>query len=184
MATLGRMTDERPTGRGGDGPSSPGDGVRGGSARRARRTRRATSRRPSRPSSSGGWSRRGCRSSRRPRSCRRRGYPSWATPPSCSPTSGLRASAATDRCWSPTRGAGSRARGGRPGGGGVRQRDRDVRAQQPRARRGRVDRDVPARSWPGPGRRGSGCGATCRCASATRGRATSRWTRSSTSRYA
>ena len=51
----------------------PGDGVRGGSARRPAEREGRTSRPPSRPSSSGGWWRPACRSSRPPRSCR----PSW-----------------------------------------------------------------------------------------------------------
>ena len=61
----------------------------------------------------------------------------------------------------------------------LRQRHRDVRAAEPQPQPRRAVRDVRADRHAGPARQGSTSAPTCRCASATRGRARSRSTRSS-----
>ena len=63
----------------------------------------------------------------------------------------------------------------------LRQRHRDLRGQEPQQHPRRPVRDVRADRPPGAGRRASTCGPTSRCASATRGRARCRSSRSSRS---
>ena len=56
----------------------------------------------------------------------------------------------------------------------LRQRDRDVRPDATSTAAWRASSRCSSRSWPAPSMPGCGCAPTCRCASATRGRATSR----------
>ena len=98
-------------------------------------------------------------------------------------TSATRAAARAGRCSCPTSGA-STARS-RLGVGAVAifgSATETFARKNLNRTRGRVGRRCSPRSWRGPGAEGCGCAPTSRCASATRGRARCRSSRSSTSR--
>ena len=101
-------------------------------------------------SSSGGWSRPDCSSSRPPRSCHRRGYPSWATPGSSSRTWDRTRSGATGRSWFPTRrgwtGRWRPASRRSPSSGAPRRPSRATTSAGAWTSRSRCS----GRSWPGP----------------------------------
>ena len=116
--------------------------------------------------------RRACRSSRRPASCTRSGCRSSPTPPSCSTCSATRASGRARPVLVPNeRGLDRALEAGRAARRDLRQRHRDLRAQEPQPQPRRAVRDVRARSSSARGPRAWRCGPTSRCASATRGRA-------------
>ena len=161
----------------------PGDRLRGRAARRpAERAGGRAARRQGRVRAPAGG-RRACRSSRPPASCTRDGCRSSPTPSELLATlaaEGLPPDRAYPVLVPNERGLDRALEAGRAARRDLRQRHRVVRPAQPQPRPGRAVRDVRAGRRRAPGRPASTCAPTCRCASATRGRATSRRRRWST----